>query len=294
MAGTLTESLGSILAPLRSLPDRLAGADQLDQLAGPVKEAVTGLAPPGGEVNSLLAGTWLGHPLHPLLTDVVVGSWTGAVVVDLVGGRRGHGAADRLVLLGLLAAGPTAASGFNDWATLDSADQRVGAVHAAGNAAANVLFLLSYVSRKRNRRMRGRVLALAGMATAGASAFLGGDLSFRRAAGVDQTALQDGPSEWTAVADESSLEEGRPVLAEADGMQVMLVRDGGQVRALAARCSHQGGPLHEGEVADGCVTCPWHSSRFRLSDGEALSGPTAHRQPVLQVRVQGGKVEVRR
>lgn len=84
------------------------------------------------------------------------------------------------------------------------------------------------------------------------------------------------------------------MLADADGVPVVLVRSGGQVRALMARCSHQGGPLHEGRVDDGCITCPWHQSRFRLSDGEAVSGPTAHPQPVLEVRVQGGKVEVRR
>jgi nitrite reductase/ring-hydroxylating ferredoxin subunit len=132
------------------------------------------------------------------------------------------------------------------------------------------------------------------MASAAFSAYLGGDLSFRRAAGVDRTSTQELPSDWTVVADDSSLEEGKPVLVEADGVPIMLVRSEGQVRALVAQCSHQGGPLHEGQVEDGCITCPWHGSRFRLSDGEATSGPTAFRQPALEVRVQGGKVEVRR
>ena len=294
MTGTLTETLGNALRPLRALPERLAGMEKLSELSEPLKSAVSGAVPPGSDLNSVLAGTWLGHPLHPVLTDVVVGAWTGAVVVDLVGGRRGQKAADRLVLLGLLSAAPTAASGLNDWATIGPAEQRVGAVHAAGNAGANVLFLLSYVARKRGRRMRGRLLALAGFGAASFSAFLGGDLSFRRAAGVDHTARREGPRDWSVVADDSSLDEGRPVLVEADGAQIMLVRDGGQVRALLARCPHQGGPLNEGEVSEGCVTCPWHHSRFRLSDGEALSGPTAYPQQVLQVRVEGGKVEVRR
>jgi len=142
--------------------------------------------------------------------------------------------------------------------------------------------------------MRGRALALVGLGVAAGAGYLGGDLTFRRGAGVDRTAFDAAPDEWTAVAEEAALSEGRPVLVEANGVEMMLVRDGGQVRALAARCAHQGGPLHDGEIENGCVKCPWHSSRFRLSDGEALSGPTAHPQPTLRTRVQGGKVEVRR
>jgi nitrite reductase/ring-hydroxylating ferredoxin subunit/uncharacterized membrane protein len=294
MSGTLAESLNRALRPLRGVPERLAETDALSSVAGPVKDAVSKAVPPGSDLNTVLSGTWMGHPLHPLLTDVVIGAYTGAVVVDLVGGRRGQKSADRLLLLGLLAAAPTVASGFNDWSTLGTAEQRVGVVHAAGNAVGNVLFALSYVARKRKRRMRGRALAMAGLASSGFAGFLGGDLSFRRGAGVDRTSLQEAPSDWTVVADDASVAEGRPVLADADGVPVVLVRSGGQVRALMARCSHQGGPLHEGEVADGCITCPWHQSRFRLADGEAVSGPTAHPQPVLEVRVQGGKVEVRR
>ena len=294
MSGTLGESLNQVLRPLRQVPEKLVGIDRLSDVAAPIRDAVSGAVPPGSDLNTVLSGTWMGHPLHPLLTDVVIGAYTGAVVVDLVGGRRGQKSADRLLLLGLLAAAPTVASGFNDWSTLGAPEQRVGVVHAAGNAVGNVLFTLSFVARKRKRRMRGRILALAGLASSSFAGFLGGDLSFRRAAGVDRASLQEAPSDWTVVADDASVTEGRPVLADADGTPVVLVRSSGQVRALIARCSHQGGPLHEGQVSDGCITCPWHQSRFRLSDGEAVSGPTAHPQPVLEVRVQGGKVEVRR
>jgi nitrite reductase/ring-hydroxylating ferredoxin subunit len=96
------------------------------------------------------------------------------------------------------------------------------------------------------------------------------------------------------VAEESVLNEASPARVKVGDMDVVLVKDAGIVRALADRCAHQGGPLHEGKVDAGCVTCPWHSSRFRLSDGAALSGPTAHPQPVLQVRTVDGKIEVRR
>lgn len=289
---TVVDTLRSRLKAVRDLPEVLASSEGLDPVARGLRDAVGQVVEPGSDVNTLLSGTWLGHPLHPVLTDLTIGAWSSAVLVDIVGGRRGQKAADRLILLGLLSAAPTVASGWSDWSTIDSRAQRVGTVHAAGNAAAGTLFFLSYVSRKRGRRWRGRALALAGTAAMAGAGFLGGDLSFRRGAGVDRTFAEKLPGEWTAVAEEAALAEGRPMLVELDGAQVMLVRDGGVVHALAARCAHQGGPLHEGEVSDGCVRCPWHSSRFRLRDGEAMSGPTAHPQPVLQVRVHGGKVEI--
>jgi nitrite reductase/ring-hydroxylating ferredoxin subunit len=111
--------------------------------------------------------------------------------------------------------------------------------------------------------------------------------------GVDHTAFVEAPEDWTAVADESSVRESEAMLVEREGVEILLVRQGGSLYALLDRCTHQGGPLHEGKIEDGCVICPWHSSRFRLSDGAALSGPTAHPEPAFQVRVREGKVEVR-
>jgi nitrite reductase/ring-hydroxylating ferredoxin subunit len=156
------------------------------------------------------------------------------------------------------------------------------------------LFATSWLARRTGRRLLGRFLALAGYGTVSAGAFLGGHLSFRRGVGVDHTAFLQAPEEWTAVADEAGVLESRPLLVETAGVEIMLVRQRGSLHALLERCAHQGGPLHEGRIEDGCVVCPWHSSRFRLCDGAALSGPTAHPQPSLQVRVRDGKVELRR
>ncbi|HET6794189.1 MAG TPA: Rieske 2Fe-2S domain-containing protein [Acidimicrobiales bacterium] len=290
----MSQSWINALEPLRRLPDAIAEQGSIDQVVKPLKQVADGLAPSGSKASTVLSGAPIGHPLHPLLTDVVIGCFTSAVAIDLVGGRKRAKAADRLIALGLLSAAPTVASGLHDWATLDPDDQRVGAVHAAGNAVANLLFGASWLSRKRGRRMRGRALALTGLAVAAAAGYLGGDLSFRRGAGVDNTAFLEGPEDWTAVADESALEEGKPIAVQAGDMKVLLVRQDGTVAALADRCAHKGGPLHEGEVADGCVTCPWHRSTFRLSDGSVVTGPTAHPQPTLQVRTVAGKIEVRR
>jgi len=202
--------------------------------------------------------------------------------------------ADRLVALGVLSAIPTAAAGLNDWATLEGQDRRLGLVHGTTNVVATGLFGASWLARKTGHRFFGRTLALAGYGTVSIGAFLGGHLSFRRGVGVDHTAFLEAPEEWTPVADEASVKEAEPLLVKTADVEIVLVREGGSLYALLERCAHQGGPLHEGRIEGGCVVCPWHSSRYRLSDGAALSGPTAHPQPALEVRVRDGKVEVRR
>ena len=282
------------LRPLRELPLQVDQMDSLDQVAEPLAEAVERAAPAGSPVNEALSGTALGHPLHPPLTDVVIGAWTSAVALDWLGGKRGRPAADRLVALGVLSALPTAAAGLNDWATVDGPIRRLGLVHGTTNVVATGLFGTSWLARKAGRRFFGKLLALAGYGTVSVGAFLGGHLSFRRGVGVDHTAFVEAPEDWTAVADETTMRESEPVLIERAGVEILLVRQGGSLYALLDRCAHQGGPLHEGKLEDGCVICPWHSSRYRLSDGAALSGPTAHPQPAFQVRVSDGTVEVRR
>lgn len=278
---------------LRELPRQVEKIDSLDQAAGPVADAVQRVAPGGSFVNAALSGTAFGHPLHPPLTDVVVGAWTSALALDWLGGRRARPAADGLVALGVLSALPTAAAGLNDWATLAGAPRRLGLVHGVTNIVATGLFGASWLARRSGRRSAGRFLALAGYGTVTLGAFLGGHLSFRQGVGVDHTAFLEAPQDWTVVADEAAVKESEPLLVTSSGVEIMLIRDQGTLYALLDRCAHQGGPLHEGRIDDGCVICPWHSSRYRLSDGVAMSGPTAHPQPAPQVRVHDGKVEVR-
>ncbi|HKF33277.1 MAG TPA: Rieske 2Fe-2S domain-containing protein [Jatrophihabitantaceae bacterium] len=290
----MTQSMRDGLRPLRELPLQAEHLDSLDQVAADLAEAVERAAPDGAPVNEVLSGTALGHPLHPPLTDVAIGAWTSAVALDWFGGQRSGPGADRLVALGVLSAIPTAAAGLNDWATLEGQDRRLGLVHGTTNVVATGLFGASWLARKTGHRFFGRALALAGYGTVSIGAFLGGHLSFRRGVGVDHTAFLEAPEEWTPVADEASVKEAEPLLVKTADVEIVLVREGGSLYALLERCAHQGGPLHEGRIEDGCVVCPWHSSRYRLSDGAALSGPTAHPQPALEVRVRDSKVEVRR
>lgn len=290
----MTRNMRDGLRPLRELPLRVERLDSLDKLAGAVATAVKRAAPDGSSVNEALSGTATGHPLHPPLTDVVIGAWTSAVALDWLGGKRGGPAADWLVALGVLSAPPTMAAGLNDAARLDGPSQRLALVHATTNVVATGLFGASWLARRADRRFVGRLLALVGYGTVSLGAFLGGHLSFRRGVGVDHTAFLEAPEDWTAVADEASVKELEPLLVRSADVEIVLVREQGALYALLERCAHQGGPLHEGRIEDGCVVCPWHSSRYRLSDGVALSGPTAHPQPALQVRVRDSKVEVRR
>lgn len=290
----MARSMRDGLRPLLELPLQVEQIHSLDQVAAPLARAVERAAPDGSPVNAALSGTAFGHPLHPPLTDVVIGAWTSAVALDWIGGKRGGPAADWLVALGVLSALPTAAAGLNDWATLEGPTRRLGLVHGTTNIVATGLFGTSWLARKAGRRFFGRLLALAGYGTVSVGGFLGGHLSFRRGVGVDHTAFLAVPEDWTAVVDQASVKELEPLLVKSGGVEIVLVRERGSLYALLERCAHQGGPLHEGRIEDGCIVCPWHSSRYRLSDGVAVSGPTAHPQPAVQVRVRDGKVEVRR
>src|SRR5204862_5824540 len=139
----------------------------------------------GAHLKDFLSGSWLGHPLHPLLTDLPIGAWTSAMVLDLAGGRRGQPAADLLIAAGIAAAIPTAASGFSDWSDLGPRDQRVGIVHAATNLVGVACYTASLSARRKGRRPAAIALSFAGAATLTAGGYLGGHLAYRRGVGVD-------------------------------------------------------------------------------------------------------------
>jgi nitrite reductase/ring-hydroxylating ferredoxin subunit len=110
---------------------------------------------------------------------------------------------------------------------------------------------------------------------------------------VDHNAWSSGPQQWTVAGSISDLQDGQTRQVEVDGQAVLLYREEGQVYALQNTCAHAGGPLSKGEVKDGVVTCPWHGSQFRLTDGSIRRGPTTFPQLRLQTRVRAGQVEVR-
>jgi nitrite reductase/ring-hydroxylating ferredoxin subunit/uncharacterized membrane protein len=288
-------SAGMTATAAQEVADAITALDQLDAPARAVGKTVRDTVS-AGPVKDALSGTWLGHALHPVLTDLPIGTWTSAVLLDWLGGERSREAADRLIALGLAFALPTAVTGATEWADAEPASdevRRVGAVHAAANASAAMLFGASLSARRSGARGTGRLLALAGAGVMTASGLLGGHLSFAKGVGVDQTAFEEPPDEWTAALRDSDLPEGQSRYAEVGGVGVLVARHGGQVYALSNRCVHRGGPLDEGELHDGCVTCPLHGSTFRLSDGQVERGPAAYPQPVWHVRVRDGVIELK-
>lgn len=282
---------------MRGLVNRIEKTAALDSVGKPLQKAVA-KAIDDTAVKNVLNGTWLGHPAHPLMTDIPIGAWGMAVTLDWLGGRRSQPAADRLVGLGILAAVPTAATGAANWAEFnDAKPRRVGVVHALSNTVGLALFTASWVSRKRGRRMRGKAFGLAGMGALTVGGWLGGHLSYELGIGVRRTAFQptEQPAEWTDTVPLDALTEGKAHVTTVEGVDVVLVRGGSFVDALADSCNHMGGPLHEGEVdVDGrCITCPWHGSTFRLGDGDVVRSPAVSPQPAFETRVVGGMVQVR-
>src|SRR5438477_6555445 len=207
----------------------------LDQAAESLQHAVRKVIPQQSELKDALSGTWLGHPLHPPLTDIVIGSWTSALLVDLFGGEQSERAADGLVAAGVLAAVPTAAAGLSDWADLRGASRRIGSVHALGNVAALLVQTGSLSARRHGDRGRGRALSLLAYGVATFSAWLGGHLSFAEGVGVNQTAFVALTAEWTPVLDDGKLEVGKLTHVAAGGTDVLLVRQGERIYALADR-----------------------------------------------------------
>lgn len=279
----------------RSIVDAIGSLSALDAPATAIGTQIRNIVKPG-PVKDALSGTWLGHALHPLLTDVPIGAWTSATLLDLFGGRESRPAAQRLIGFGLLAAGPTAWAGWSDWADSEQGDdevRRVGIVHAAANGTAATLYGASLLARRRGAHGTGVLLGLAGAGAMGAAGWLGGDLTLARGVGVDQTAFQEGPQDWTPALDASMLGDDRPTAATVGDVTVLIVRRNGTLHALADRCSHRGAPLHEGELVGDCIECPWHASRFRLDDGSVERGPAAYPQPVYEAREHDGRIEVR-
>lgn len=264
-----------------------------------VKKTYEAAGEKGQAVKNALHGVWLGHPVHAAITDVPVGSWTTAAVLDLMdaGGRDEYApGADAAVAVGLAGAVASAVTGLTDWSDTHGKSQRVGAMHGLLNFTAAALYTGSYIARKNRSRGLGRALAFAGYGLVLASAYLGGAMSYRQRVGVDHSpdTEEDLPKNFQPAIAESELVDGKPQKVTVDGTDIFLLKRDGEIFALAEQCSHMGGPLSEGKIEGDTVVCPWHGSRFCLKSGKVIDGPAVHPQPKLDVQVQGGQVLVRK
>lgn len=279
-----------VLAPAM---DALERQEWLDGLANGVRKAVRAL--PLGRGRDALRGLWLGHPVHPAMVQLPIGAWTSAGILDLLPGESR--AARRLVAVGLVSAVPAVLAGWVDWAEQRPRQSRVGLVHAAANIAAVATYTASLAARFKGRPLLGRALGFSGMTIATVGGVLGGHLAFRQGAGMNHAEAVPVLVEpgWHRIGVPQDFPFGEPVQRMADEVAVVVVReDDGRFYALAGRCSHMDGPLHEGKVLEGCLECPWHGSRFRLSDGMNVQGPATAPQPRFECRIApDGQVEVR-
>jgi nitrite reductase/ring-hydroxylating ferredoxin subunit/uncharacterized membrane protein len=245
----------------------------------------------------LHGGRWVGHPLHPALSDLPIGLWTGATVLDVTdrspAPRDGLDAAGMLSAAGILAAGATALTGLNDWTVSNEQDRRVGLFHGLLNTVALGLQGASLGTRMTGHRSTARALGAASLTVTVAAGYLGGHLVFTKGVMVNRVAWAIGPRRWTRALQEADLPDNSPTAVEAEGRQIMLYRHRGSLYALDNICSHAGGLLSRGPVADLTVTCPLHGSRFALADGCVRRGPASQPQPVLPTRIRNGWIEVR-
>lgn len=273
----------------------------LDPLADGVQKAVSGIYENAGEagqqVKNFLHGTWLGDPLHPSLTDIPLGAWTAALVMDateeITGNEGLQQGADAAIAIGLVGAAAATVTGLTDWNDTHRRARRIGILHGVMNLAAAALYGASLIARKKENRSAGRGLAFLGFGMSAGAAYLGGKLTYREQMGVDHTIGQEFPEEFTPVLADSELGEGQMKRVDVQGARILLARDRGEVCAISEVCSHLAGPLAEGKLEDGCVTCPWHHSKFNVHDGTVVNGPAVHPQPRLDVQVRNGQIEVK-
>jgi nitrite reductase/ring-hydroxylating ferredoxin subunit len=275
--------------------DRLENAGLLDPVVHAVHKVVR-KALHRQSVRDALHGVWLGHPLHPALTNIPMGTWTAAAVLDVLPGTAS--ASSTLIATGCVGYFPTILSGWADWADLHDQQQRVGLVHAAAGAAAFSCYVASLAARVQGRTARGKAWSYTGLGLVSAAGYLGGHLAYRQAAGVNHAEAVPHvfPDGWHGIGRLEDFPDGELAQRVVEGIGLVVVRRGGHVDVLADSCSHLAAPLSEGsftaEEGQGCVVCPWHGSTFRLADGGVVHGPATAPMPRFDTRIVDGYVEV--
>jgi nitrite reductase/ring-hydroxylating ferredoxin subunit/uncharacterized membrane protein len=270
-------------------------ADFLQKIVGGTYKA---LGSPGTALKSFNHGTWLGHPLHPVLTDIPLGTWTMAVLFDIIyifnRSQTWVSAADLTIFIGVLASLAVAVTGYTDWNETVDRERRVGVAHGLINTLVILLYIISLIVRvSGGSRGFAIVVSFIGYALVLSAAYLGGELVFSIGTGVNHHAWQPVPDKFTRVMLEGQLNEGVLVRGLAGDTPILLYKKGDTVCAISETCSHAGGPLSEGEIVGNLVQCPWHASHFDLCSGAVKQGPATVSQVRYETRVQNGQIEVK-
>jgi nitrite reductase/ring-hydroxylating ferredoxin subunit len=264
-----------------------------------VMDAIYGrLGRPGKLLQDFLNGSWLGHSLHPVVVDVVVGGSTAALLLQVI---SWFGVADlRVAILWVLAltwlAGLSAiVSGLTDFKDTATGDERhVVGLHGLINVVATIILIAAFLVLLAEADALGGWLIVAGFAVLSVGAFIGGHVVFKYGYMVNHNAFERARKarEFTAVLPAAELAEATPTKVMLGTTALVVVRRGDLVFALKETCSHAGGPLSQGTVEGYTVVCPWHASAFRLSDGAVRHGPATTRTVAYRARINADQVEV--
>ncbi len=254
-------------------------------------------------LRSLLNGTWFGHPLHPVITDVPITAWMLTALFDIIwlispthNTWAAYGAFVA-VIVGLFGALGAIVTGFTDWSDTYGSERRVGLNHSIFNVSATILYLISFLLRLLagpGDGVAAAILGFVGLVCVLYAGYLGGEMVFTKGTGVNHTAWETASEDYEAVLPFEKVAEQKLYRVTASGVPVVLLRQGEQVYAISATCPHAGGPLDEGPLQGDVVECPWHGSRFCIRDGRVLTGPATVNAPRYDVRVRNGQVEVKR
>lgn len=274
-----------------------------DSLQNIIKALIGSNRQPPRLFKSLLHGVWLRHPLHPLLSDIPIGSWVIAAIFDVVwlvapaANTWAARAAVVVVAIGILAALAAVATGLADWSDSYGAERRTGLWHGLLNSTALALYIISLALRLQSpswESLAGAILGFAGVITVSVGGYLGGEMVFGKGTGVNHAAWEAAGDDYEAVLPVERLAERQLQRVVVAGTPVIVMRMGQEYYAISSTCTHAGGPLDEGTLEGDVVTCPWHGSRFSMRTGRALTGPATIAEPRYDVRVRDGQIELKR
>ena len=295
---------GVVMRLFHQIAEAVDRQEWLDRAADPLKKGIKALFRAGGDlgrrVKDFLHGTWLGHPLHPVLVSIPIGAWTVAIVFDVVDAVRGTDvfsvAADASIVVGLCGAIAAAVTGLTDFQHTGKSALRVAFAHGVLNLTATAFYVVALVMRLEGMRGPGRALSWLGYGIVALAGFLGGHLSYGLRIGVNQAmeALEEQTKrgDYEPALSDAQLPAGQPKRVEVKHIPVLLVRQGTRIHALADTCSHLGCSLAEGKLQANSIVCGCHGSEFALADGRVLRGPALYPQPLFETRVRNGMIEV--
>lgn len=246
---------------------------------------LTALFRPIRPLKDFLNGTWLGHPLHAVLTDAPIGIFTAVILLDVLDQRT---AADVTLVLGVLAMVAAALAGLADYTDTDETPRTRATLHATLMVVALLVYVASLAVRASAPADRAVpiVLSIVGFIIVSAGAYVGGEVAYFFGNMINRHAWRGAGKKWLPLQlpADGELPEGTPTKAKLGINNLVLVRQGETIFALHDQCAHAGGPLSEGSIVDGCVECPWHGSRYQLTDGHLRRGPSVYDQPTYEVR----------